>query len=150
MAGARWQGTKTRLEDSSEDEGALAAGETAQPAEHADSEDCSEDTHISPREQPGHDGEREVVEQQSRETLRPHPAPASEQGSSANALVKAARRVLGAAPGKQLRQKKLEKRVLDLLEFQRGSSERRQMRRALLAALASSAKFKISDGMVTC
>ena len=149
VAGARWQGTKKRLEES-EDEQTPASEEQAQPAVQPDSEDCSEDTHISPREQTQHHGEPEAVEQQPQNVRGPQTAPASEQVTSAKALLKAARRVLGAAPGGSLRQKKLEKRVLDLLEVQRGSSERRQMRRALLAAINSSTKLKLSEGMVTC
>lgn len=150
VAGARWQGTKKQIEESSEDEQAPAAEEEAQPAERADSEDCSEDTHISSREQTQQGGEPEAVEQLPQSVKRLQAAPAAEQGLSAKALVRAARRVLGAAPGGQLRQKKLEKRVLDLLEVQRGSSERKQMRRALLAAIESSAKLKTSDGIVSC
>ena len=150
MAGARWQGTKKQIEESSEDEQAPAAEEDAQPAERADSEDCSEDTHISSREQAQHLGEPDAVEQQFQSVETPQTASASKQVISAKALLKAARRVLGAAPGGQLRQKKLEKRVLDLLDVQRGSSERKQMRRALLEAIESSAKLKSSDGMVSC
>ena len=150
VAGARWQGTKKRLEESSDDEEAAVAEPQAQPAEQADSEDCSEDTHISSREQAQHPREPEAVEQQPQIQLHTQPAPAKAPGMSQKALVKAVRRVLGAAPGGQLRQKKLEKRVLDLLEVQRGSRERRQMRRALLAAIESSAKVKVSDGIVTC
>ncbi len=150
MAGARWQGTKKQIEESSDDEQVPAAEEEAQPAERADSEDCSEDTHISSQEQTQHQGEPESVEQQPQSVKRPQSAAASGEGVSAKALVKAARRVLKAAPGGQLKQKKLEKRVLDLLEVQRGSGERKQLRRALLAAVESSAKLKSSDGMVSC
>jgi hypothetical protein len=48
-----------------------------------------------------------------------------------------------------LRQTKLEKRVLDLLELRRGSSERKQMRKGLLAALETSRKFRLFDGIVS-
>ena len=147
VAGARWQGTKKRIEDS-EDEQAPASEEQVQPGEQPDSEDCSEDTHISSQEQPQHHAEPEAFEQHTESMKRVQPA--VEQVISTKALVKAVRRVLGAAPGGQLRQKKLEKRVLDVLEVQRGSSERKQMRRALLAAIASSGKLKLSEGMVTC
>jgi hypothetical protein len=151
VAGARWAGTKKRIDESSDDEApALPAVDAAQ---HADSEDCSEDTHVSSQEETHQHTEQEVVEQQSQQqSKQPEPmqhASASKEGVSTKALVRCTKRVLRAAPGGQLRQKKLEKRVLDLLELQRGSSERKQTRKALLAALETSRKFSVSDGIVS-
>lgn len=150
VAGARWAGTKKRIDESSDDEApALPAVDAAQ---HADSEDCSEDTHVSSQEETHQHTEQEVVEQQRQQSKQPEPAQhasASKEGVSTKALVRCTKRVLRAAPGGQLRQKKLEKRVLDLLELQRGSSERKQTRKALLAALETSEKFNVSDGIVS-
>ena len=108
---------------------------------------------MSSQEETHQHTEQEVVEQQSQQqSKQPEPAQhasASKEGVSTKALVRCTKRVLRAAPGGQLRQKKLEKRVLDLLEMQRGSSERKQTRKALLAALETSKKFKVSDGIVS-
>lgn len=147
VAGARWQGTKKRLEESSdEDAPEPAAVEAPQPA---DSEDCSEDTHVSSKGEELAHAEQEDVEQPAQHQVLLPEAAATKDSASAKILMKYAKRVLEAAPGGQLKQKKLEKRVLDLLEVQRGSSQRRQTRKALLAALKASAKLIICDGIVS-
>jgi len=148
VAGARWQGSKKRIEESSDDEEqAAAAEEQVQPAELPESEDCSEDTHVSSGQNQQHE-EQEAGQRQS-QTLLSQSAVTGKQNGSAIALVKSARRVLKAVPGGQLRQKKLEKRVLDLLAVQRGSSARKEMRRALLAAIGGSTKVKMHNGLVS-
>ena len=162
VAGARWHGTKKRLDDSSDnDEGQVAdaAAELAEQAQQEDSEG-SEDTHVSSQAQPRlqSSGEQHPVQQhcvkQQIEQQKPNSqteAPIGEDVAdvSAKALVRSARRVLKAAPWGALRQKKLEKRVLDLLGAQRGSSARKHMRKALLAAVEASAKLKVCDGLVS-
>ena len=162
VAGARWHGTKKRLDDSSDnDEGQVAdaAGELAEQAQQEDSEG-SEDTHVSSQAQPKlqSSGDQPPVQQhsvrqqsQQQKQNSQTEAPVGEHVAdvSAKALMRSARRVLKAAPGGELRQKKLEKRVLDLLGVQRGSSARKQMRKALLAAVEASAKLKVSDSLVS-
>ena len=161
VAGARWHGTKKRLDDSSDnDEGQVAdaAAELAEQAQQEDSEG-SEDTHVSSQAQPKLQSsgdqppvqQHSVRQQQQQKQNSQTEAPVGEHVAdlSAKALIRSARRVLKAAPGGKLRQKKLEKRVLDLLGVQRGSSARKQMRKALLAAVEASAKLKVSDSLVS-
>ena len=162
VAGARWHGSKKRLDDSSDnDEGQVAdaAGELAEQAQQEDSEG-SEDTHVSSQAKPKlqSSGDQPPVQQHSvRQQSQQQKQKSQTEGPvgehvadvSAKALIRSARRVLKAAPGGELRQKKLEKRVLDLLGVQRGSSARKQMRKALLAAVEASAKLKVSDSLVS-
>ena len=162
MAGARWQGTKKRLDDSSDNEVGQVADAAAELAEQAQQEDSegSEDTHVSSQAQPKlqssgeqHSVQQHSVKQQSQQQKQNSWTEASDGehvgNVTAKELVRSARRVLRAAPRGELRQKKLEKRVLDLLGVQRGSSARKQMRKALLAAVEASAKLKVSDGLVS-
>lgn len=162
VAGARWQGTKKQLDSSSDDDEGHVADAAAELAEQAQQEDSegSEDTHVSSQAQPKlqRPDEQHSVQQQSIKQQSPQQkhnstteAPVGEHVAdvSAKELVRSARRVLKAVPGGELRQKKLEKRVLDLLGLQRGSSARKRMRKALLAALEASAKLKVSDGLVS-
>ncbi|CAL8468505.1 g8045 [Coccomyxa elongata] len=127
VAGARWQGRKTTIEDSEEEQD--AKGE-AGPAE---SEDCSDDTQIFSEE----------------------PASASAAAGtkqlSANVDKKILRRqavlVLKPAIG-GLTVKKLEKRVLDGLSIARKSAERTAARKVLRQVVLASSKMSMEDGLV--
>ena len=157
VAGARWQGTKKRLDDSSDNDEKTVADAAAELAEQAQQEDSegSEDTHVSSQAQPNLQsfGDQHSVKEQSQEQKQNSQikGPVGEHVASdtARELVRSARRVLKAAPGGELRRKKLEKRVLDLLGVQRGSSARKHMRKALFAAVKASTKLKVSDGLVS-
>ena len=162
VAGARWHGTKKRLDSSSDTEEGQVADAAAELAEQAQQEDSegSEDTHVSSQAQPKlqSSDEQHLVQQHSvKQQFQQHEqncqteAPICEHVAdvSARELVRSARRVLKAAPGGKLRQKKLEKRVLDLLGVQRGSMARKHMRKALSAALEASAELNVSDSLVS-
>ena len=138
VAGARWQGTKTRLEESEDEEPQQAPDQDAVPQQQlgrdgpGDSEDCSEDTHVSSRG--GGDVEPSVQEAVSGRRAKKERGGSSGAKGGAGAgrklLRKLARSVLHAAGGR-IRLKKLEKRVLDAAGFLRGSAERKQARAAL-------------------
>lgn len=128
VAGARWQGKKTTIEDSEEEED--AEGEAAGPAE---SEDCSDDTQIF-----------------SEEPASASAAAGTEQ-LSANVDKKILRRqavlVLKPAIG-GLTVKELEKRVLDGLGIARKCAERTAVRKVLRQVVLASSKMSMEDGMV--
>ena len=151
VAGARWQGTKTRLGEDSEAErqeeeaaGAAAGGQQA-GTDAAESEG-SEDTHVSSHgagEAAGQEPTPQSSELAAPEA-GPQPARRQEQPGEAGGsgglaprrslLRKLAVSVLRAAGG-QLRVKKLEKRVLDAAGLARGGDQRREARRRLRLAL---------------
>lgn len=133
VAGARWKGRKTIIEDSEGEEGAEeAAKEAAEETVPSDSEARSDDTQIRSEE----------------------PASASAAESEENACVdaKSLRRQavlhVKAAAG-SLAMKKLGKRVLDSLGVPRKSAERTAARGMLREAVHASSKFRVEDGLVT-
>ncbi|BDA43531.1 probable PIN2/TERF1-interacting telomerase inhibitor 1 at N-terminal half [Coccomyxa sp. Obi] len=128
VAGARWQGKKTTIEDSEEEKD--AQGEAAGPAE---SEDCSDDTQIF-----------------SEEPASASAAAGTTQPSAAvdkKSLKRQAVLVLKAATG-GLTLKKLEKRVLDGLSIARKSAERTAARKTLRQVVDASSKMSVEDGVV--
>ena len=127
MAGARWQGKKTAIEDSEEEED--AEGEAAGTAQ---SEDCSDDTQIF-----------------SEEPASASAAAGTKQSGSVDKkiLKKQALLVLKAAAG-GLTQKKLEKRVLDGLSIVRKSAERTAARKLLRQVVDASSKMSVEDAVV--
>ena len=143
VAGARWQGTRMRLESDDEepdqvpDPAAIAPQQRQQQSGDmaGDSEDRSEDTHVSSR---GGEG-METSTPQAASSRRAKKAKTGGGGVEAGAavgrkLLKLACSVLRGAGGR-LRLKKLEKRVLDAAGVVRGSAERKEARRALACAM---------------
>lgn len=128
VAGARWQGKKTAIEDSDGEE--EAEGEAAAPA---DSEDCSDDTRVS-SEEPGSASAADSQKQ---------PSAAADQKS----LKRQAMLIMKAASG-GVTMKKLEKRVLDALGLPRKSAERTTARGLLRRAVDASSKISMQEGLL--
>lgn len=128
MAGARWHGKKTTIEDSDEEEDAQE--DEVGPAE---SEECSDDTHIS-SEEPASFSAAADTKQLSAATDK-------------KLLKKQAMLVLKATSG-GLTLKKLEKRVLDGLGVSRKSAERKEARKLLRQVVDATSKISVENGMV--
>lgn len=128
VAGARWNGKKTTIEDSDVEDG--ADQEAAAPA---DSENNSDDTRVTSEEP----ASASVADSQKL------PSAAADQ----KRLKRHALLVLKAA-GEGVTTKKLEKKVLDLLSIPRKSAERTAARGLLRQVMDASSKISLHGGLL--
>lgn len=150
VAGARWQGTKTRLEDSDDEVAADAAAEDAggsnADASASGSENCSEDTQVF-SEQAGGAADGGEVEGPAVHDAAVQPQFVAEKRQKR--FRKHALRCLRAGPEEGVRLKKFEKRVLDSMGVPRASEQRKLHRKALRQMLTSSLQICLVDGIVS-
>jgi hypothetical protein len=146
VAGARWQGTKKRL-DSSDDEGEGEASHREGDGRDADdvSENCSEDTQVFSDQEQGGSNVPEAAGTSGRDASMELDLVS---GSEQKRLRKHVLRCLKSAPFEGVRMKKLEKRVLDGMGIPRGTAQRKKQRRALRMLLGTSSRFVLSAGIV--